>query len=651
MEDQALEDVHQRQFRIGLPWPAVKLFLVVAGCSRVHQNFLSYKWSTPTHRNDRLRSAFFFCIFGIQSAAQSMDFIFYLDDNSRSVVMRMVVRMLGWTHIVIWSLEQNIAPHLVCKDGWYNSEMEAGPSSMTESIGLRLFNAYKLCRFAPEAGVPGLALNASSFIWLALNELLNLSSVQAQREFYRLNLVQTVVFIPCESGVIELGTTNMVRADEQIKISSLLTEDIIRRISLQRPPASTLPMEQGRPSSSSSSLISRSIDSPETSSLGTLQGDQTKDADREFLAQLSIPHSVHQFIPLTCKFAPPESAPLHIPPSLHFLQIPSITGVEVITPGITEDCGQEPRSHEISIQPTPEQLQKMLELPSVSNIRRGAFGRWRSSTRRLQTRTTSAGQYMFKKCLDIWRNIYAETLRNVVYVSGIRSQSTGTGVSSSQVHHMISERKRREKLKESFQALRSLLPPSTRKDKASVLASTREYLGSLLSRVEELNKRNQQLESLISAKGGGTEDTPPETSGTSPVTVQISELQNTPSEMEIRLVVQHPSNTIDFIIALLNSLRQMGVDIISIRSQDETSQTFRATVRIKIQEASWNASKCREVEEGIKKALSENNLLFGIPFRLIGRRRGILMPYAPPPLRQRKRPHRQKFWSKTPVLD
>lgn len=37
-----------------------------------------------------------------------------------------------------------------------------------------------------------------------------------------------------------------------------------------------------------------------------------------------------------------------------------------------------------------------------------------------------------------------------------------SGPSATQLHHMISERKRREKLNESFQALRSLLPPGTK---------------------------------------------------------------------------------------------------------------------------------------------------------------------------------------------
>ncbi|XP_023537999.1 uncharacterized protein LOC111798884 [Cucurbita pepo subsp. pepo] len=64
---------------------------------------------------------------------------------------------------------------------------------------------------------------------------------------------------------------------------------------------------------------------------------------------------------------------------------------------------------------------------------------------------------------------------------------------SAQLLHMIAERRRREKLNGSFQALRSLLPPGTKKDKLSVLATTREYLTKLREQVSELSHKNQKL--------------------------------------------------------------------------------------------------------------------------------------------------------------
>lgn len=43
-----------------------------------------------------------------------------------------------------------------------------------------------------------------------------------------------------------------------------------------------------------------------------------------------------------------------------------------------------------------------------------------------------------------------------------REHSLAGRPSSNQLHHMMSERKRREKINESFQALRALLPPGTK---------------------------------------------------------------------------------------------------------------------------------------------------------------------------------------------
>ncbi|XP_020592379.1 anthocyanin regulatory R-S protein-like [Phalaenopsis equestris] len=53
-------------------------------------------------------------------------------------------------------------------------------------------------------------------------------------------------------------------------------------------------------------------------------------------------------------------------------------------------------------------------------------------------------------------------------------------------NHVLSERRRREKLNEKFVTLRSLVPSISKVDKASVLADTIEYLKDLEKRVEEL---------------------------------------------------------------------------------------------------------------------------------------------------------------------
>ncbi|WOL00717.1 basic helix-loop-helix protein A-like [Canna indica] len=56
-------------------------------------------------------------------------------------------------------------------------------------------------------------------------------------------------------------------------------------------------------------------------------------------------------------------------------------------------------------------------------------------------------------------------------------------------NHVLAERRRREKLKERFMVLRSLM------DKASILADTIEYVKQLRRRIKDLESRNKQMES------------------------------------------------------------------------------------------------------------------------------------------------------------
>nr|QDL88410.1 transcription factor EGL1-like isoform X1 [Cymbidium ensifolium] len=61
-------------------------------------------------------------------------------------------------------------------------------------------------------------------------------------------------------------------------------------------------------------------------------------------------------------------------------------------------------------------------------------------------------------------------------------------------NHVLSERRRREKLNEKFLTLRSLVPSISKVDKASILADTIEYLKELEKRVEELEFCREEID-------------------------------------------------------------------------------------------------------------------------------------------------------------
>nr|UFA45712.1 bHLH15 [Pinus massoniana] len=527
--------------------------------------------------------------------------------------MRSIVIPLGWTYIALWSLDQN-TPELACKDGWFNPEMETG-SSTGQSLGQTLFNLYKLSRFALDAGVPGLAWNQPPYVWLTANELLQFSSDESQQEFYRVAHIQTAVFIPCSSGVVELGTTNLVQADEQnkLRISSLLRSLMVSpNISV----TIAMPMPGTSISTSScSSLPSRSIDSPESSSLVSyLQYPTITTTD-----QMNIPPDTHQYSMSTSELAGgfyphPSSGHLisdHDQETTLVYQLGSNTQ-QISVPGLL-------------LFPQTSQASGFPAASSATNMMPSAFGMWRPPSNMVTPRIVE-GQYKLKRCLSILRNIHAERLAQVS-MSGSQRPPGGT-VSSSQVHHMISERRRRERLKESFEALRSFFPRGGRKDKASILGYTREYLTSLKSRVEQLEERNKQLESELkkfmsraqSQEGAGTSIAQQQYGSTSTegndsaVRVTLSKIEGSTStstsasdEMRLVVVVENPTNTIDLLIALLKSLREMGVPLISMATSttndenDPSRLQFRMTATIKLQDQDVG-----RVKEGLVSAVKND---------------------------------------------
>lgn len=84
----------------------------------------------------------------------------------------------------------------------------------------------------------------------------------------------------------------------------------------------------------------------------------------------------------------------------------------------------------------------------------GAFVSYASSiVPRMETRLTSHGQFKMKLVFAMLRSIYS-TMRE--------AKSQQNHPTSSRLHHIHSERMRRRKFKEYFQALRSLLPPDSK---------------------------------------------------------------------------------------------------------------------------------------------------------------------------------------------
>lgn len=200
----------------------------------------------------------------------------------------------------------------------------------------------------------------------------------------------------------------------------------------------------------------------------------------------------------------------------------------------------------------------------------------------------------------------------------IQGQVQGTRpMSSTQLHHMISERKRREKLNDSFQALRSLLPPGTKKDKASVLASTTDYLASLKAQVEELTKRSKVLEEqvqLLTTKkeANGQQEAVSSLSPNERLDVRITHEAASTSQAQVigvQVVLRGECNVMDLVTRILEFLRQ--VENASLMSVEADSQVVDSNpmnivrLRLRIEGGEWDESAFQEAVRRVAADMSQ----------------------------------------------
>ncbi|GJN32144.1 hypothetical protein PR202_gb20622 [Eleusine coracana subsp. coracana] len=146
---------------------------------------------------------------------------------------------------------------------------------------------------------------------------------------------------------------------------------------------------------------------------------------------------------------------------------------------------------------------------SMDAKKAGAFKSFaRHLSPRRQPKPGACGQRMFKTALSVLSKMhvaasarYTQHQQQQYYYQQQASAAEAAPSSVNQMQHMISERKRREKLNDSFYALKAVLPPGAKKDKTSILIRAREYIRSLESKASELEEKNKSLESRLIQRG------------------------------------------------------------------------------------------------------------------------------------------------------
>ncbi|KAJ0964536.1 hypothetical protein J5N97_025674 [Dioscorea zingiberensis] len=166
------------------------------------------------------------------------------------------------------------------------------------------------------------------------------------------------------------------------------------------------------------------------------------------------------------------------------------------------------------------------------------------------------------------------------------------------LHHMISERKRREKLNESFNALRALLPPGSKKDKASILANARDYLNTLKTEISEINEKNKMLEKKLMITEEIAEIA---VDSNEDFRVQITRPSESTSQGQriiLRIEVREECDIITLVLRVLECLKSTGfISLVSIDASTLSQQMnsfARITLTLQAEASDWDEASLKE---------------------------------------------------------
>ncbi|XP_051212110.1 uncharacterized protein [Lolium perenne] len=294
-------------------------------------------------------------------------------------------------------------------------------------------------------------------------------------------------------------------------------------------------------------------------------------------------------------------SPENSSPAAHFLaatatgpQFPEVSSL--LAPGVVLPYVDQ---YAANVQDTPVTMET-----SASAFRRYERCRHLGPRRRRLTKP-ACGQKMFKTAMSVLAKMHVA----MRYNQQQHQKQYYNDYQQNQLQHMISERKRREKLNDSFHALRTVLPPGSKKDRASVLIIAREYVNSLKSKVCELEEKNQALQSQLARRA----TTAQEDDARQKVEVQTSKAAAAEDDQtgEVRMVqmVTRPvvGNTTDMVLRTLQFLKdQMGEDVnlVSMSTGDDSDGPHRASLSLHLKSAAGTNWQEEAVREATRKAVT-----------------------------------------------
>ncbi|PUZ48396.1 hypothetical protein GQ55_7G242100 [Panicum hallii var. hallii] len=411
------------------------------------------------------------------------------------------VRSINWSYAFFWSISNAQPGILTWTDGFYNGEVKtrkiansaeltAEQLVMQRSEQLReLYEAllsgecdrraarpvaslspedlgdtewyYVVCMtyaFRPGQGLPGRSFASNEHVWLCNAQLAD-SKAFPRALLAKGASIQTIVCIPLMSGVLELGTTDPVVEDPDLvsRATASFWEMQFPACS-QEPSSSPSANETGK---AADIIVFEDLDHNAMEEMIT--GGQELD-ESESLSNATLEHITKEIDEFYSLCEEMDVQPL-------------------------EDCWIMDGSFEVPSPPQPAAGASTHDAATSSMPVRGS----RATSFTAWTRSASDSGEVAVLVIEEPQKLLKKVVAGGAWASNGGGDTTRTAKESGIRNHVMSERKRREKLNEMFLVLKSLVPSIYKVNKASILAETIAYLKELQRRVHELESSREPI--------------------------------------------------------------------------------------------------------------------------------------------------------------
>ncbi|XP_051218685.1 anthocyanin regulatory R-S protein [Lolium perenne] len=521
------------------------------------------------------------------------------------------VRSINWTYAIFWSVSTSRPGALTWKDGFYNGEIKtrkitnstdltADQLVLERSEQLReLYESllsgecdhrakrpaaslspedlgdaewyYTVCMtyaFRPGQGLPGKSFASNEPIWLCNAHFADTKIFQ-RALLAKTASIQTVACIPFMGGVLELGTAQQVSEDT----------DMVNRIrtsfwELQFPTCSGVEEPSSSPSedeTGDADFVFEDLDHNAAEATATISGEIECLSDGNLER---ITNEIDEFYGLC------EELDLRALED-NWIMDGSFEGMSSPDAGgITDDVAT--------------------LTSSVESSRPSCFTAWKTSPQDVAATAAGESQKLLKKAV----------------AGGAWTRAQGSTVKG----HVMSERRRREKLNEMFLILKSLVPSIHKVDKASILAETIAYLKELEQRVEELESNRAPPRPIAEAAGRRRHDVAGKKAsvGSKRKALDLSVgnherehlskdddpnnvVNVTVMDKEVLLEVQCPWKEL-LMTRVFDALKTLGLDVLSVQS---STPDGLLALKIRAQQAGSAAMAPGMVSEELQKAIGK----------------------------------------------